>query len=139
VRLAAFRKTAAGGDTATVTLSASGRLNVAVLRFANAEASAGTFSSGSSAAPDSPSHAHGVSVKGLWISAVAVEAAFSGQWLTLAPVDYRSWIFHGARSINGVMLSFAMRELEATAEDPGAFALNVTRPWAAATILIPPV
>ena len=129
-------KVASGGDDTTIGLDASLRIAVKCWRIQNAGTPEWTTVTGTGNA-DSPNHDHGSSVKGLWLSVAGLDANANGMAMTGSPTNYSSVHVLSRQAATGVILLAAERMLEASAEDPGAWA-NVTETWVAATVLVPP-
>jgi hypothetical protein len=133
-----FWKAATGSDTADIVAGASTRLNAAILRFAGAGTPTAAFANGSSANADPPSHGTGgAAANGVWIAAAMIDAsAVIG--IDAPPANYGTWINQGPSGNTGLYMSFALRELNAATENPGAFTSG-SEQWVAATVYVPPL
>lgn len=97
----------------------------------------GTAATGSSAGPNPPSLNAGSSAEWLWIAAFAADDDDNtGTWW---PTNYTAILqAESAQSTSSCMVGVAYREVEASTEDPGTFAMAATEEWRAQTIAIPP-
>lgn len=132
--LAVFAKSAAGGDTGTVTgtLALRSATTYQIDDWSGSIADIQLVVSGTVATLDPPSLTPGFgALDYLWIAAARNGAAVTG-----APTNYGSLLTAGGGS-NPVMAS-AVRSLNASSEDPGVFAGSASSP-VTATIAIAPV
>jgi hypothetical protein len=135
--LAVFAKTAAGGDTGTLTTSGSAEtFGVTVFQVSGWSGSISDvgFAGGvqSSGAPNPPSLTMPVSADYLWFA-----CGSAGSACTAAPANYTNRI--NSPTASGCIMNTAQRQLTATTEDPGAFTGGFTASSGVATLAIAPV
>lgn len=98
-----------------------------------------SYTVGSSNSPDSPNLTPSWgNAKNLWISALGREAGSSNPNLSY-PANYiNGFTIHAGLGNTGSTQSTAVRELEASSENPGAFGLTLSDLWVVTTIAIKP-
>lgn len=128
-----FTRVATGAEGATVTFTKTG--TAAATRWAAFRvASAGTLyissvASGSSAAPDPPNLTIGAAADYLWFAADA-----SGAAVNTFPTNYTTGAVTLPNSAGGI----GYRQLNASSEDPGTFALSGSAVWDTLTLAFGP-
>jgi len=130
---AVFWKHATGGDTCTITTSATEQSSHVVLRITSGGIPVGTSANASSTNSNPPSYTDGYSTDYLW---VATRSGDSTVVATAAPSGYSQLQTQAAAGSGGASTNTAERTNAAATEDPGTFT-SATAPWVAWTLSIP--
>jgi len=139
--LAVFYKSAAGGDTATVTSSWSAQSSHEVFRIERGGVPTATFADGTGAG-DPPAHTSPAGVaKHLWLAAAAYRNfTADSQDISAPPPFYGSMLMQpGMQGVAGGMSAYGVvsqRSLTSETENPGPYTAE-SNPNVAATISIP--
>ncbi|MDA3624265.1 hypothetical protein OU415_02385 [Saccharopolyspora sp. WRP15-2] len=133
---AVFWKYAVGGDTCTVTTSASEQSSHVVLRITGTTGTpTGTAANASGTNSNPPSHSALVLADHLW---VATRSGDSTTVATAAPASYATLQSIAAAGTGGASTNTAERTVTASlTEDPGTFT-SATAPWVSWTLAVPP-
>lgn len=135
VTQAIFTKTAAGGDTATVTTSTSEQSSHIVYAFRDAGTIiAAPGASGNSINADPPSFNVGATRNRLWIAATSSDSTVVA---SAAPGTYTNLQTQAAAGTGGASTSSAQLASDIGVQDPGSFT-TTTEQWVATTIAVPP-
>jgi hypothetical protein len=138
---AGFYRTADGSEGATQTFSlasSDGAWATTSMRISGWQGTpeAATIATGSSANPDCPSLTPSWgSAKTLWL---AVAGNRDDDSYTVSPTNYTNLIQGQATHNQGSTTAVTRRELEATSDDPSAYTIAASEPWATTTVAIRP-
>lgn len=119
----AFERVAAGGDTITVTTSASEEVIIIVLRFRHAGAPTGTATNATGANADPPTHTPVAgSAPYRWLTVAIVNSGTADGVITARPTNYDKSIYIPTRIVaGGLAMCVAWRDNTAASENPGAW------------------
>jgi hypothetical protein len=144
VTQAVFYKTAAGGDSATATTSASEDIAYTVLKIKNAGTPTGSSAGSGTSAPNPPSHDSGSVAKRLWIATAGndfgLTTGFSYNFspTATAPQFFLNWLEVPAQHNAAVWQALGEQLLENQTLDPGTFSVSGgSEEWVSWTISIP--
>lgn len=139
LRHACYYKTASGSEGSTVTVTGSGSAGWATNSYRitghQGAPEAGTSATGTSNSPNPPSLTPSWgSAKTLWLAAVG--NIVGGGTTATAPTNYGNQVTAAASF--SARCSSSRRELEASSEDPGTYALSASQAWVTNTVAIRP-
>lgn len=140
-RLSCFYKVASGSEGSSVTVSYSGSCHSSINSYRisgyQGTPEVGTAATGTSTSPNPPNLAPSWgSAKTLWFAAIGLQVNLSAV-TTTPPSGYGSEVIAGTATLTPRAAS-SRRELQASSEDPGTYAITQSIPWVANTVAIRP-